>query len=568
MTTIPEAEIEILKNYFNSESPLGPTVSSDNSDAASQALFKRYFDRDNLISRQLMRYPTMIVGRRGAGKTDTLVSCQADSRFNYYVHFKAGDVSRTFTTIMRNVEEMSRLKNISPLVEIVADLWDSLFWIALAATISHSHENKDAALNVSPELSVMQDFLSGASIDANLAHSPYQVLATSLRALRQAYNEALESIHGTQNSESFGEMLPLLRLGNYRIADLKRAAINFLNYGDEQAAILFDSVESIDVSAESFQLSVSGLMKCIGDFEGMGTNRVHIRCCIPAEAYFSLLNISSNALKDFQRSVILHWHPIELLRLAAKRFKVYLQCNYPDVEQYEHLIRIDLKERSEVLNFWAQILPEKVINRISQQEERTIPYILRHTQLLPRQILILMTSILNEMGPRPSISRGALTEELVVKGIREKEDTLASQAIKAYLFTWPDAERVINNVLPHLGSNIISYSELHKIVNQHAMLKQLGSERLSTYSDCIRMFTEIGVIGRLIKTTSEYAIAVFEYSEPNRVLLTEKDTICIHPIFCETYNVVVGGRTHGQYLPVYPMGTEPESQDRRITLQY
>ena len=150
------------------------------------------------------------------------------------------------------------------------------------------------------------------------------------------------------------EALPLLQFGNYRLHRVRDATLNWLS-ATAQAVVLLDSIEALDLNKVANNLVVAGLLKLIGSLEQPGLP-VHIRTCIPAEIYFKLMDLSSNLLKDFQRASVLHWHPRELLRLAAKRFNIYMEYRFSEA------LRVfsnpyDLDNRAEVTAYWNNLLP-------------------------------------------------------------------------------------------------------------------------------------------------------------------------------------------------------------------
>ena len=100
----------------------------------------------------------------------------------------------------------------------------------------------------------------------------------------------------------------------------------------------------------------------------------------------------------------------------------------------------------------------------------------------------------------------------------------------------------------------MSFGGLHRAYNQFGKRKY---EEIHEFPDFIRMATELGAIGRLVRGTSEYNSAVFEYSEPHKLLITSIDAICIHPAFSNRYRVASDALTAPRYTPVYPFATDP-----------
>ena len=497
----------------------------------------------------------MIIGRRGAGKTDALLSTPLSDDFHHLIYFNSKEAAQSFTTILDEVEATIQETGNPPLVELVADLWDNLFWIAAIARMKHDMDAQPQLGSEDLEGAVITDFIEAFGFEPDDMLSPYKAVLCAVSTIRRTYKT---SEYHNQDISLF-RALPGLRFGPYRISEVKIAALNWLANHARRALILFDSFEDLDIARSSNRHAISGLLKSIGDFDRPGAP-MSIRACIPAEVFFHLTDISSNVLKDFQRSMLLHWSAYELLKLAAKRYQIFMEAYY--FRQAERLeLSHDLNSRTDVMSFWTSLFPESVINRVSGQAERPLPYILRHTQLLPRQILLILNRILSAHLMKTGDPLAPVAPDIVVDQMRGAEALLVSQALAPFKAIWPDARRALTEVLPHIGSNIIHYGEMHKVYNKAPPI-----DSVSSFRDFIRMLIEIGVAGRLVRDRGEYAVAAFEYNEAHRLVLTDKDSVCIHPLYSSEFRVSVEGSAPRSYRPIYPLGADPEDADRRLPL--
>jgi hypothetical protein len=85
---------------------------------------------------------------------------------------------------------------------------------------------------------------------------------------------------------------------------------------------------------------------------------------------------------------------------------------------------------------------------------------------------------------------------------------------------------------------------------------------LEEFHDFRRMLVEAGIIGKIVDRTARYNVGLFEYLLPNRLNLTERDELCIHPIFSGIYRAqrAPGG------LPIYPYGSDPSDGEFRLSI--
>jgi hypothetical protein len=218
--------------------------------------------------------------------------------------------------------------------------------------------------------------------------------------------------------------------------------------------------------------------------------------------------------------------------------------------------------------FWYQFLPTTVRNGANHQLEQTLPYLLRHTQLIPRQLLVILNAIISSNISETKLFTGKISAETIRPSVRQAENLVTEQILDSYKEIWPAARLVLEGTLPNFsryGGNIISYSNLHKIFN--ASPHRFDGE-VYDFSDYVRLLTELGVIGRLIRRDRDYAVAIFEYSEPHKLLLTPEDTVCVHPAFTEKFRVVAADAVSDEFLPVYPLGSDPQADDRRPAQQW
>jgi predicted NACHT family NTPase len=114
------------RDYFTEQQPLSPI----SADKIHPAVFGDLFDTRNLIYPELESRPSLIIGRRGAGKTAFLNSLALDHSAQVTVNLPA---QVAFRNIVLSIEKFA---NGGPVfVEEVADLWNVLLWVAVFAQL-------------------------------------------------------------------------------------------------------------------------------------------------------------------------------------------------------------------------------------------------------------------------------------------------------------------------------------------------------------------------------------------------------------------------------------------------
>jgi len=318
-----------------------------------------------------------------------------------------------------------------------------------------------------------------------------------------------------------------------------------------RAMILFDSLEDFKLNHKTMSHAIQGLLKCQGSFSEPRT-RCTLRACLPAELYFSFVDLSSNPNKDFQNQLVLHWHARELLGLAAEKHYQYMKLYHSDI--LKELPPVDLDTRSGIISYWEEFLPEKLLNRI-EIEERTIAYILRHTQLLPRQLLIYLNEICRESADEDILELKS-RPDIIVESTHSKEAILAKEILSAYKYRYPLGEEACSRCIPYLH---LHFPE-GLLMKVHRM-RASNLPGLYDFEAFKKMMIEIGVFGRVEAEKERYFVGRFEYTEPYRLLTTSDDYLCIHPLFSEVFNAIKPAENPRM---IYPFGTDINETEWRV----
>ena len=512
-----------LKKIVHHSDPLGPI---DIADVENQKVQKILFDSENKIFKNIIKHPSIIVGRRGSGKTTFLKSL---------VHEKSNEAVIIEITCAKAFQQVvialqDNLKGNHIFAESVAELWDWIFWTALLSKVDSTINNGNRSNltnqfwhgeNFQKYLSILQKSKNdGVSILSKILSSKAGYSPENLQSVKDATNESLDS----ENTKAF---------------------------------ILLDSLENYQLETDGMELAISGLLKAAGRFNQIRGN-AEIRVCIPAELYHQFRKYSSNSIKDFRHLLILHWHAGELLSLSAHRYRLYLNL-YPEnipPDILSDLNGIDIHTRDGAIGFWNKILPDHIINAVGLKEN-PIAYILRHTQLLPRQIIFLVNTICrwnHRQGGKPYTISG----EAIVAGVEASEAELWLEVCNAYQGVYPEAEKIIRAIVGELPL-VFEEKTLRAIFNRHGKSALIDRESMDFF-DFKKMLIEIGFIGAVIEQESRYTTGVFEYTEGQVLHVSTSTKLCLHPLFCG------GEKTHslnGLKRVIYPYGSDPQGKDRR-----
>ncbi|HET7145272.1 MAG TPA: hypothetical protein VFI68_14730 [Anaerolineales bacterium] len=514
-----------VRPYITKDEPFGPIDSIDIDSKDVEAL-ELLFEPHNWIYKNLRHRPSIIIGRRGSGKTSYLRSVFFDKKYDFYTEIRT---ARVLSQVTKVIQRMSK-EAFFP--EMVSELWEMVIWIGVFSEIRKNSLLPSDDLYVVNAYLDMLDIRGRENVDSVLSH-----LATRL-------DETMD------RNPNGGATEILKEFDRNKFDHVRSVVMQSFEHSKKKFVVLMDSLDDFQLDIDSVSHSLQGLLKLVGSMN-KPRDIVDIRFCLPAEVYHRFIKISSNPNKDFRRALKLQWTAAELILIGAQRLKFYLDIYYPDF--IKEINPLDVTKRTDALRLFQAVLPERVTNQVGFQED-TMSYILRHTQLLPRHFLMLLNSIFKSYSSNQKSNPFPVSEERITNGIRQVEDLIVGEIFVAFKLIYPTAGETCRRSLPELGHKF-SMGDLHRVFTRHGKAV-FGSDNLFDFQ---RMLLEIGAIGRVIpgKEKDVYIKGNFEYTISHELVLSQDDELCIHPLFSGIF------RGNGRERPVYPYGSVLEDEDYR-----
>jgi hypothetical protein len=535
--SVPE---DPFRGIISPHQPFGPYVTEDisNDDA-----LRFLFDRENVLHIEAMEErPACIIGRRGSGKTALLL---APSTHRNAIPVRL-DTSRAFaavaTTVRQLLDEGHELYT-----RHVSALWEAAIWHAVFRV-----------LLVDPQITI-QDAKQREQLSEYVLGLVPDFRRTSATTLLIRFCQEIRT-RAKGGTSMLPDDLDLFISGNQFFGDARETARDILGAGADasDALILMDSMEDFERVVEIHGRTMEGLLALLGE-RRRHRDPFAMRMCIPAELYYPVKEMSSNDLKDFAAKVVLQWSASELIRIAARRLWIYVSIHHGDQIDREPVLRDfqpDSAKEAEAL--LRGVLPKTVKNGLGTRED-TLAYLLRHTQLLPRHFILLLNRVWT-IHLSHSDDPLHVTEDAVRRAILVSDGDIVSEICKAYRPMYPGASAACRAVIPHLRLTF-SHAEFHRVFNQHG---KAATPELDIH-EFKQMMIEIGAVGRWIGETTRYVEAEFEYTAPNRLYVSEDETLCLHPLFAGVYGCIdtqPGQNQHSR--PIYPFGWDASRPDYRL----
>jgi hypothetical protein len=515
-----------LPLYLTEDAPFGPIDATEI--VEDDEVFLRLFEQHNKIHSALLKRPSIVIGRKGSGKTSYLQSAKMDRTYKYVINI---DTQSSFSTV---IEAISRACSNHIFAESVRKLWATVLFIGLFTQIRGclpQSYNRSKAL--------ISDYLAKIGIrDEGSIDDVFWDISDIITKHYESKPQALiMSVLMSLDRTTFKSALHQLE------RDLAR--------NDHRVIMLMDNLDDFNLDVNEVGRALQGLLKFIGESNGPNS-RIDIRFCLPAELYQLFLNYSANPNKDFRRSLLLHWTSPELIALAAHRLHLF------STTRPQHFLAID-DELESVINNPAKVLKKKLPAIVRSRlgiEEDSLAYILRHTQLLPRHLLMLLNAISNEYRRFGAFPVGDNLQKSIIRGIGCVEQKLVKEIFIAYKYVYDRAEQVCSACIPELH-HVFSIGDLERVFRSHGKVAFQSDD----FSKFKIMLIEIGAVGRALgyDNSSRYIKAEFEYTVPHKLVSSTDDMLCIHPLFTKVFSAKIR-----ENKPVYPYGCKLDDPDYRI----
>ena len=230
-------------------------------------------------------------------------------------------------------------------------------------------------------------------------------------------------------------------------------------------------------------------------------------------------------------------------------------------------------DRDGAFKFFKTIFEDSIENRRGHIED-TVIYLLRHTQLLPRQMIWYLNSAIQlALADDKNYDLTKLESHYIKDAIKSKEEMCATEVIDSYRAIFPEGP----SIMDHLNNFpfIATYDELRKNWASFGAKKVLAKydefpEVVVEADRFIRFLIEAGVIGRVEDSSREnesgYINAVYEYTLPQKLRLNSKDYFAIHPMF-SNYASISRYQELDPYKGIYPKGTGQHAVDDKLLIR-
>ncbi len=461
----------------------------------------------------------LIVGRRGAGKT---ALSQFFSFQRQIPNAIAIDVDEpvAFEQVLQDIASTATQSR-EVAIPRIAKIWNFVIW----SIIFRELKNKDARIRAA---CIFGD--KSGKIASFIRHA----LKSLLNRLLKTENDLWEELEDILADDR-------IRAGQEAVMELARK---------KPVILSIDTLENYAVNDVAMMRAIAALIQFGSDFNRNYAMRgLHLKLFLMDEVFPYLKEeMVLNSLKFIRNVVYLHWRPKDLMRLISWRFYNYLQA-MGKLDPASKVI--DWDNHKDVLEkLWYPYFGTSLRNQ-QDLPEPTFPYLLRHTQMRPRQLIMLSNAIANRALAEQSFPY--FRPKDIVRAIYQTQNDLAEEVFNSYSSVYPKVGRIMEALsgLPM----IFKGSELDKRAPLTASEWPIGEYSPFSFRQLV---AELGVVGRVrhFDEQTGYVEADFEYSMEGRLTLMVTDLCVIHPMFYRKLNINLN-----RQLRVYPFPDHDEYRE-------
>lgn len=522
-------ELYSVENSPLSE-PFGPIDAHDLIDKNGN--LNNAYAISNAVKSALTLYDTqgnLNVGRKGSGKTTLLYMSKSKGKISVTINI--GVEFGSMVSLLRDQERTNY-------AETASQSWATVIWNSIAI-VAYRHLRKD--------LSTID------AKDANLIEEYVQSLRSFLsRKLEgKAYSTSEFDVLDYASGDSIdfaAAMIEAAFHSDVQTGSLKSALCTLMTKVNRSVMVLIDTmefykVEMSDIASQCLQ----GLVKSTATIHRENTP-VRCKLFFPGELIHQYkTHISPSIHKDFRDTKFLEWRSSELITLAAFRFRDRLS-GLTGLSEW-HLSEISEGDIRTSQSLFHRFLPATVTNDRGAQSE-VLSYVLRHTQMTPRQLLIIMNRLGERYfkidGNKITLRTEKVSEAEIHSVIGKTSREIYNELFRSYSGIYPDIEKLMMKTLPRL-KRVFSDDELYSVYKSQEIATELGMD----FEEVKYAFSDIGAVGLVDaqRSNSNSAYGVFSYMSDDRLILSASRQYCVHPIFSSVHHP-----QDSEYMTVYPAG--------------
>jgi energy-coupling factor transporter ATP-binding protein EcfA2 len=473
--------------------PFGEVSCEQELEVLQEHYYEYFYDQSPFNEEVLDPEIYLIVGRRGSGKT-SLTKYFGFQKVIKNCHSVDVDEPVIYNNILHRIEKR-QYQSTDLAVNEVRNIWEYLIW----SLIFNQYCELDSAIK-------------RASLLFSNAGKPSQFFQEVVKGLINKYvgddgvinDELARVIHGT-----------IFTSAKEKVIEFSRK---------EPVIVAVDTFERYDRENTAMMIVTASLIQFASDMNiSYARKGIYIKIFVSSEIFpYVKESVISNTIKYIRDPLYLLWRPKDLIRLVSWRLHKHLTATGHSFAFKD----IDWENFDEVRNKMWYPFFGKTIQNMRGMSEESFPYILRHIQMRPRQLVLLckgIAQIATKEGKFPFFK-----DISIPKSMAKSETLLADEVLNSYGLIYPNAAEIITALTA--APTIFEGKYLDQVAKKTSSRWPSGNYTASGFR---RLVAELGIVGRVRKQDEKTGIiaADFEYNMHDRLTLNSDDLCAIHPMF-------------------------------------
>jgi hypothetical protein len=487
--------------------PSGEPFGDPDVDTEMKRLRGRYEDiylQDTQFSKRVFDANVYLIsGRRGTGKTALSRYFTFQNQMPGIRHIEVRQ-REAYPQVLTSIAELLSRSPVAAIPQLVK-VWELVTWTVIFEALQND-------VSVSPAIETINEDRSPSSFLTNALNWVYRSLQNSTP------EKTASQINELVDAKTVASGIDKVKA--------------FAGRSQQQIVISIDTLEMYDTEDSALMMAVAALIQFASTFNLDHSPAVQVKVFLPGEIYGHLEEAVILApAKHLRDPLHLIWSPSDLVRLIMWRFWRYLFKSFASVRHKVPDVRWS-DSREVYQKMWRRYF-DKTVSGPSGTENALV-YILRHTQMRPRQLILVCNAIAKAAGSNSADSL-KFDSAHIVAGVAAAQGRLVADVINSFILTYHYVAEIME-VLSGAPA-VLTETELARYAEKSRTYWQAG-----TYSpDRFRkLLADLGIIGRIVGRRGrnpEVIEAEFDYSTPDKLVIGRNEDCVIHPMFHRRLNI-------------------------------
>jgi hypothetical protein len=482
-----------------------------------EAFLRTCFIETENYRRALQPDTNYICGRRGSGKSAMVMRFQESGKYRHYKKVDGAEFYEQLLILLRHNPIPGLTSK-----HLFRTIWKHLIIVAAMNSTIGPYKDPD---ELSDTLTGINDYLTltetkrkgPAALWEKTLHAVLSV-SRSEKAKSDPANMVLSFVNNLINEQVFREAEARLK--------------SYLSRSSNRSLVVVDAIIDKFERDEFFLDCVTGLLEAVLELTCQKyAPFLEVKCCIPGEVYPHLKLYEISKVED--HLVRLDWRPKDLVRMISKRLFYYLVIS--GTETQSNFDRVDWANYDDVVQrAWRRYFPPHLLNNRSV-EEFSLTYILRHTQLTPRELIRIANAFIREL----ECDSPSGLDEAIRKSVHDSITRTVQELLVSNSFYLPNLDRVLDLSFGGV-ERVMSVQTARKLVAKSKSFWKTTSAEPVIEDSIIDYLLQVGFLGVVVSSPSSddrFLKCKFAYMVPERVSLDKDRLLAIHPMFYERFHI-------------------------------